>query len=71
MTFQSVEQCVKSIRILREGSTHDEVFGIAHEILRKAEVVVILGFGFDRTNMERLKINLVPDSTQIYVPHSV
>jgi hypothetical protein len=66
VTFQSVEECVKSIRILREGSTHDEVFASAHEILREAEVVVILGFGFDRTNLERLKINLVPESMQIY-----
>ncbi len=66
VSYQSVKECVKSIRILREGSTHDEVFASAHEILQKAEVVVILGFGFDRTNLGRLKINLVPDSTRIY-----
>ena len=66
VTFQSVEECVKSIRIIREGSPHDEVFASAQEILREADVVVILGFGFDRTNLERLKINLVPDSTRIY-----
>ncbi len=66
ITFQSVEECVESIRILREGTIQDEVFASAHEFLREAEVVVILGFGFDRTNLERLKINLVPDSAKIY-----
>ncbi len=63
--FQSVQDCVDSIRILREGTVQDEVFASAHEVLRKAEVVVILGFGFDRTNMERLKIDLAPDNALV------
>lgn len=66
LTFDRVQACVESIRILREGTTNDEVFASAHEILRQAEVVVILGFGFDRINLERLKINLVPENAQIF-----
>jgi hypothetical protein len=60
VTFQSVRACADSLRILREGTEHDEVFASAHKILQGAERVVILGFGFDRTNLERLKIDLAP-----------
>ena len=66
ITFQSVQECVESIRILREGTEHDEVFASAHKILQETEFVVILGFGFDRTNLERLRIDLVPKDAQIW-----
>ena len=65
ITSGGVQACVDSIRILREGADHDEVFASAHRILEGAERVVILGFGFDRTNLERLKIDLVPQGAHV------
>lgn len=51
-----IEICIKNIKIIHEGVEGDPQFSQAHELLSEAEVVCFLGFGYDKTNLERLKV---------------
>jgi hypothetical protein len=46
-------------------ATASDTFAEAYKLLQQAELVVILGFGFNRTNLERLKLDLVPAGAEI------
>jgi hypothetical protein len=42
------------IRVIPEGRTEDETISKARRILSESDRIVFLGFGFDKTNLERL-----------------
>ena len=44
------------IRVIHEDIDDDPVFKEAHELLRKAECVIFLGFGYHPKNVERLRL---------------
>lgn len=46
----------QGIRVIHEDISADPVFAEAKELLRKAEVIAFLGFGFDTINLERLGV---------------
>ena len=59
ITKETLEACVKEIKIIYEDPSdgRDAEFTHARELLDEAERVYILGFGFHRTNVERLGLN--------------
>ena len=65
ITIEIVEQCVKEINIVHED-TEPSVFANAHKVLENAEEVCFLGIGYDPTNLQRLKLDLVPEGANIY-----
>jgi len=48
-----------NIKIIHEDISNDKEFSMAHNLLQEASLVVILGLGYDETNLKRLKINEV------------
>ncbi|HAU38483.1 MAG TPA: hypothetical protein DCX07_12310 [Phycisphaerales bacterium] len=50
-----VRKAAKSIKIIHEDVEKDEGFLQAKELLGQAEVVYFIGFGYNSTNVERLK----------------
>ncbi len=53
-----VDRCVAEITIVHEGDRLD-TFSKAHELLGHAQKVCFLGFGYNRTNLERLQLRRV------------
>lgn len=49
-------KCIEGIKIIREGETQADGIKRAHEYLEIAKRIIFLGFGYDRTNLRRLKI---------------
>jgi len=46
----------QSIRVIDEHRDDDEIFSKAHEWLKESERICFIGFGFDPTNVRRLKL---------------
>lgn len=64
VTTETVEQCAREIRILHEGE-EAETFSKAHDLLKEARKVCFLGFGYHRTNLERLQLPRIPQDSPI------
>lgn len=56
LTPENLEICKNSIKIIHEGIDDDEEFQLAHKLLSEAEQVWFLGFGYDNTNLVRLRL---------------
>ena len=52
---------IESIKLINDERSIEtsEEFQKAYQLIREAEQIFILGFGFDETNLERLQINLM------------
>jgi hypothetical protein len=59
-------KCMKEIKVVHEGQPDDPQFRQAHDLLRVAEVVCFLGFGYLGSNLERLRLDFVPAVTIVY-----
>lgn len=46
-----------TIKIIHEDISNDKEFEIAHSLINNSEKTIILGLGYDETNLTRLKIN--------------
>lgn len=66
LDLEGVNESIAALRILTEDADDSPEFTQAHDLLRNAESVIILGFGFLQRNLERLKLSLVPPSITIY-----
>lgn len=66
LTPQIVKKYSKEIRIVHEGLPDDPQFKQAHDWLSKAEVVCFLGFGYHKSNVERLRLDLVQQGAPVY-----
>ena len=51
---RSIKWSANQIRIMSERHEENPAIEQAHDLLRKAERVIFLGFGYDQTNLERL-----------------
>ena len=65
ITREIVEQCVREINIVHED-TDPSVFASAHKVLENAEKVCFLGFGYDETNLKRLRLDALEQSAKVY-----
>jgi len=52
-----IKVAARGIRVIDESRDDDEVFEKAYSYLTEAERICFLGFGFDPTNVRRLRIN--------------
>lgn len=57
-TRETIKIAARGIQILSEGQGESAQFRKAHDLLIAAERVYFLGFGYNETNMERLKLPL-------------
>lgn len=57
-TYQTIKIASRGIQILSEGQGESEQFRNAHDLLIAAKRVYFLGFGYNETNMKRLKVPL-------------
>lgn len=64
VTRETVEHCAKEIRILHEGE-QAETFSTAHDLLKEARKVCFLGFGYHKTNLERLQLAGIAKGSKI------
>src|SRR5262249_42019351 len=56
-----------AIRVMHENPAADaEVFGRAHALVRDADRIVMLGFGYSTSNLERLRLELMSPSCYLY-----
>lgn len=60
-----VAECVSEIRIVHE-SADDTTFSTAHRLLTSAQKICFLGFGYHLDNLERLRLNRLPEHTKIF-----
>jgi len=56
-TPEILQLCIDSIKIINEEIEGDPQFLEAHTLLSVAEVVCFLGFGYNKVNLDRLKVN--------------
>jgi hypothetical protein len=61
----SVIRCADAIRVLNEDTIDDSLFRSAIDLMRNAEVVCFLGFGYHESNLKRLKLYDLPDEVKI------
>jgi len=59
LSNQSVKISSNAIKIVCEDIDSDTEFKEAHKVLAEAEYIYFLGFGYDRTNLERLNISAI------------
>lgn len=59
-------KCAKEIKILHEGQSDSPQFAQARDLLEKAERVCFLGFGYHKSNMERLQLDVVTEGVPMY-----
>lgn len=57
---------IKGIRIVSEPIDDDPVFADAHAVLKQAEIVIFLGFGYLPENIERLQLNEHRNERTVY-----
>jgi hypothetical protein len=66
VTEETVRHSADRIKIICESIDQDEQFHQAHTLLKEAEQVCILGFGYNKVNLDRLQLlTNVPDSVKI------
>jgi hypothetical protein len=51
---ETVRKCVTSMKVMAQGERNSEEFATARRLLRNAECICFLGFGYLDTNLERL-----------------
>jgi len=56
VTVRDLIVCAKTIRVISEDVAHQQ-YQEAHNLLRSADVICFLGFGWDPTNLSRLEMN--------------
>jgi hypothetical protein len=56
LSKQDIEKCVSDIKIMPERSEEANEFKNAHQLVGEAQQIHFLGFGYDETNVRRLKI---------------
>ncbi|THD42848.1 MAG: hypothetical protein E7774_14435 [Bradyrhizobium sp.] len=68
LSKESLERCIKGIKIIHEDikDGRDTEFALAKQFLREAEQIYFMGFGFNRTNVERLDIANLEKRRPIY-----
>ncbi len=54
MTCTNLQKAASTLRVIPEGRMDDAVFHEAKKLLFEASKIAFLGFGFDRTNLDRL-----------------
>jgi len=65
ITPKNLDICRKGIKIIHEGIDEDEQFQKAHKFIKGARKIWFLGFGYDITNLKRLKLpELINNGTQ-------
>lgn len=52
-------KCIEGLNIIREGASSGNEIKKAHDCLEKAKRIIILGFGYYQTNLERLNIKKI------------
>lgn len=57
INYKSLKTAAEGIKIIHEGIEGNSEFSSAHRLISEAEIICFLGFGYDPTNLERLKIN--------------
>lgn len=57
LSRRDVSVCAETIRVMSENSVDQPQFKQAYSLLRSAEVICFLGFGWDKTNLDRLEVN--------------
>lgn len=62
-----LDKSAKSIKIIHEDIDEAESFKEAHKIIDKADNIYFLGFGYNKTNVERL--NIILDDKSIFGTH--
>lgn len=48
--------CEQTIRVIHESIDSDDQFKKANELIKEAEIICFLGFGYDKTNIKRLNL---------------
>jgi hypothetical protein len=58
MNREVIDICVKNIKVVHEDITdgRDKDFEQANRLLREAECIYYLGFGYGKVNMDRLNL---------------
>jgi len=61
LTCRDLNVCAEKIRVISEDASDQPQFKQAHSLLRSADVICFLGFGWNRTNLDRLQVNTPHD----------
>jgi len=64
---QVLTQCASDMKIIHQADEEEPAFREARELLGKAKRVVFLGFGYGRSNLERLKIRELEGSGERFI----
>jgi len=65
LTRRDLNVCAEKIRVISENVSDQPQFQQAHSLLRSADVICFLGFGWDRTNLDRLQMNTTPENWMV------
>jgi hypothetical protein len=66
VSVEKINRASKTIKIIHEAVEKDAEFQQAFRLIAKAKRVVFLGFGYDKTNLGRLKINFADTTKEFY-----
>ncbi len=58
-----ISSSAQGIKIISESSNIDESFGEARKVINNCERIIFLGFGYHRSNLDRLNIDLSSNHT--------
>lgn len=61
-----IKQAASGIKIIHEDIDDDPQFIEAHKLLSQAHFICFLGFGYDKTNLERLKLHDVAPEAKYF-----
>ena len=59
--FDELKDCVDSMRIISDDIDKDPVYIQIHQLLKQAEGIVFLGFGYNELNLSRLRLSEIAD----------
>ena len=65
-TGENINNAMQNLHLIYEEAEVKKAYGKVHEILNKAEHIFILGFGFDKRNLERLDLLKNASKAQIF-----
>lgn len=66
-----LSRCAGEIKLFPEKEVSVDMFSPAHTLLEKAERVAFLGFGYNRTNLERLQLNRMSEAVKSFLGTSL
>lgn len=66
VTPERIKIAAKNINIIRKGETDLSQFNLAFEHLEQAKKIHVLGFGYDKENMMRLKLHILNNTKELY-----